>query len=418
MPLSIPQTRIWLTPCDQFAFLNPLLYLFYKPKGHNKTMENKNNSVWWVIGIIVVIGLVWWGVSQNNTASGSTIKIGFIGPLTGDGAVYGEPFEKTVQMAVEQLNAASGIDGKQVEVIYEDGKCAGQDATNAAQKLVNVDGVQAIIGGFCSGETIPVVPVAAAGKVVVLSPGASSPKLTGISPYFFRDYPSDASQATIYGDLAYNKKGWKTIGVMEEQTDYATALNDAFSKSFEGHGGKIIVQAFPSTATDFRSFLTTLKSQKPDALFVDTQTPAVSARIFDQLAQLGWKPALLIDDATAGDPATIKKYSKQLEGAITAEFLPNASDTQYMAFIQAYQKKYGQVPPFQNYMATVYDAVNLLAVGIKQVGYNGEALATWSRTISNWRGASGNVTIGQDGDRVGGHIPEMIHNGEKQALSL
>ena len=374
---------------------------------------NKSAKIGWTIVLaVVVIGLIWWGVSKNNGGGSNTITIGFIGPLTGDAAVYGQPYQNTVALAVDQINAAGGINGKQVAVDYEDGKCDGQDGANAAQKLVNVVGVQAIIGGFCSGETIPAVPVAATGKVVMISPGASSPALTGISPYFFRDYPSDAAQATIYAQQA-NSKGWKTVGVMEEQTDYATALNDAFTKNFEADGGKTIVQAFPSSATDFRSFLTTLKAQNPDALFVDTQTPAVSARIFDQLAQLGWKPKLIVDDATAGDPGTITKYASQLQGALTAEFLPNASDTAYMAFIQAYQSKYGQVPPYQNYMATVYDAVNLLAAGIKQVGYNGQALAQWSRTISDWPGASGNITIGPDGDRVGGHVAEIIENGQK-----
>lgn len=375
-------------------------------------MSKTNKIVWTIVLAVVVIGLIWWGISKNNGGGSNTITIGFIGPLTGDAAVYGEPYKNTVALAVDQINAAGGINGKQVAVDYEDGKCDGQDGTNAAQKLVNVVGVQAIIGGFCSGETIPAVPVAAAANVVMLSPGASSPKLTGISPYFFRDYPSDAAQATIYAEQA-NKAGWKTIGVMEEQTDYATALNDAFTKNFEATGGKTIVQAFPSSATDFRSFLTTLKAQNPDALFVDTQTPAVSARIFDQLAQLGWKLKLIVDDATAGDPGTVTKYASQLQGALTAEFLPNASDTAYMAFIAAYQSKYGQPPPYQNYMATVYDAVDLLADGIKQVGYNGQALATWSRTISNWPGASGNITIGSDGDRVGGHVAEMIENGQK-----
>src|SRR6185503_8361170 len=115
---------------------------------------------------------------------------------------------------VEKLNAAGGVDGKQVTMIYEDAKCNGQDGANAAQKLVNVDKVQAIIGGFCSGETIPAVPVAASGKVVLLSPGASSPKLTNISPYFFRDYPSDASQVVIYSELA-TQRGWKTVAVMQ-----------------------------------------------------------------------------------------------------------------------------------------------------------------------------------------------------------
>ena len=364
-----------------------------------------------MIGIVVVVGLVAWGISRNSGSS-NVIKIGSIEPLTGGAAVYGQPVQNTIELAVAQINAAGGINGKQVQMIYEDGKCDGTDGANAAQKLVNVDGVQAIIGGFCSGETIPAVPIAAAGKVVILSPGASSPALTGISPYFFRDYPSDAFQATVMGNIAYNQKGWRTVAVMEEQTDYGTALTNAFSKSFEGYGGKVIVQAFPSATADLRSFLTTLKAQKPDALFIVTQTPAVSDDLFDQLIQLGWRPPLLIGDIISGDPAIIQKYSSQLEGAIGATFLPNASDTAYEAFINAYQAKYGEVPPYQNYMACVYDAVNLIAAGIKQVGYDGAALATWSRTVSNWPGASGNITIGSDGDRTGGDVPIVIRGAQ------
>jgi len=374
-------------------------------------MTKAQKTIWWVVGIVVVVGLIAWGVSRNSGSS-NVIKIGFIGPLTGDGAVYGQPEQNTIEIAVANLNAAGGINGKQVQMIYEDGKCDGQDGTNAAQKLVNVDGVQAIIGGFCSGETIPAVPVAAAGKVVILSPGASSPKLTGISPYFFRDYPSDAAQGDVLANVAYNTEHYKSVAFIQEETDYAQGIHDSFVPTFEGYGGKTMLEAFPSDTTDFRSFLTALRSQNPDALFIDTQTPASTARILQQLTQLNWKPKLLVDDATSGDPQTLSNYASQLEGAITAEFLPNASDTAYQAFIQAYHSKYGQVPPYQNYMACVYDAVNLLAAGIKQVGYDGTALAQWSRTISNWPGASGNITIGPDGDRVGGHIPLVIHNGQ------
>src|SRR4051812_38203363 len=115
-------------------------------------MNKSAKMMWSVVGVVVVIGLVWWGMAKNN-ASASVIKIGAIGPFTGDAAVYGQPMQNTIKLAVDQLNAAGGINGKQIEMVYEDGKCDGQDGASAAQKLVNVDGVQSIIGGFCSGET-------------------------------------------------------------------------------------------------------------------------------------------------------------------------------------------------------------------------------------------------------------------------
>jgi branched-chain amino acid transport system substrate-binding protein len=376
-------------------------------------MERSSKKMWaWVVaGIVVVVGVVWWGASRNN-ANADTITIGSMFPLTGDAAVYGEPSQKSVQLAVDAVNAQGGINGKQLKVVFQDSQCTGQGGTNAAQELINIEKVQVIIGGFCSGETIPAVPVAAAQKVLVFSPGASSPKLTGISPYFFRDDPSDAAQAGVYAKIAANNKHWKTVGVIEEQTDYATALNDTFNKDFAALGGKTVSQAFPTNTTDFRSVITTLKAQKPDAVFIDIQTPAALSRILDQMKQLGWNPPLIVNDVISGDPATLTQFASQLEGAVTAEFLPNASDTKYMAFIDAYKNKYGSVPPYQNYMSAMYDSVLLLAEGIKQVGYNGQALAAWSRTITNWDGASGSITIGADGDRVSGHVPLLIHNGD------
>jgi branched-chain amino acid transport system substrate-binding protein len=378
-------------------------------------MSKTSKIVWTIVLVVVAVGLIWWGVSRERSGS-NTITIGFIGPLTGDGAPYGQPEQETIELAVNQINAAGGINGKQVVMDYQDGKCDGQDAANAAQKLVNVDGVQAIIGGFCSGETIPAVPIAAAGKVLLLSPAASSPKLTNISPYFFRDYPSDAAQGKVLADVAYNKKGYRSVAIIQEQTDYAEGIYNAFTAEFSADGGKTQMQAFPSDTSDFRSLLTTLKGQRPDALLVDTQTAAAGARILDQMKELGWNVPLLVNDIIGDDPATLTEYHSQLEGAITAEFFPSASTTQYEAFITAYQTAYGQVPPYQNYMATVYDAVNLLVDGIRQVGYNGSALATWSRTISNWPGVSGNITIGADGDRTVGHAPYVIHDG--QAIPL
>jgi branched-chain amino acid transport system substrate-binding protein len=378
-------------------------------------MKKDGNTVWWIVGVVVLVGLVWWGVSKNNGSS-DVIKIGFIGPLTGDGAVYGEPFQKTVQLAVAEINGAGGINGKQIQMIYEDDQCNGTAGANAVQKLVNVDGVQAIVGSMCSGATIAGVPIAAQGKVLLFSPGASSPKLTGINPYFFRDYPSDSAQGKVIADVAYNKENWRTVAFIQEQTDYAQGINDAFTQNFKASGGKTMTQAFPTGATDFRSMLTTLKADKPDALFIDTQTPAATARVLDQLSQLGWKPHLIIDDASAGDAPTVAKYASQLNGAITAEFLPSKQNPTFQHLSDTYKAQYGTDLPFYSYMGPSYDAIYLLAAGIKQVGYNGAALAEWSRTISNWSGASGLITIGPDGDRVSGHTAEVINNGVKSVI--
>jgi branched-chain amino acid transport system substrate-binding protein len=320
------------------------------------------------------------------------------------------------QKGVGEINAAGGINGRQIEVVYEDGKCNGKDGSSAAQKLVSVDKVQAIIGGFCSSETLAAVPIAEQAKVLVFSPSASSPALTGVSAYFFRDYPSDATQGTVLANVAQSK-GYKTVAFLQEQTDYAVGLFKAFDTQFTSVGGKTTNDAFSTDTTDFRSLIAKIKAQKPDALFLDTQTPTSADRILKQLKDSGWKPQLFVSDVTMGDPATLKADATLLEGTFGAEFVPDANDPKFKHMVDSYQAKYNVEMPYQGYMACAYDAVSILKDGIMAVGYNGEKLAAWSRTINNWVGASGSITIASNGDRASGHKAEVVKGGKTTPLA-
>lgn len=385
-----------------------------KLKIYFEIMTKTARIFWWAALVVIVVGLAAWGISRNSGSNG-VIKIGFIGPLTGEGAVYGEPYQKTVALAVSEINAAGGVNGKQIQVVYEDGKCDGQDGATAAQKLTSVDGVQAILGGLCSGETIPAVPVAAAAKVVMVGI-ASSPKLTGVSPYFFRVFPSDADQGGILADAAYNTKHWRTIAFLQEQTDYAAGVYDAFAQEFQKLGGKVVNEPYVTNTSDFGSLLLKLKSQNPDALFLDPNGTADAPRVLEQLQTLGWKPPLLVNDSIATDMNAMSANAAALEGALTAQFIPNVGNSKFQHLLSAYKAMYGVELPSQDYGQTEYDSVYLLVDGIKAVGYNGTALATWSRTVSNWQGASGSITIDANGDRVGGHTLEVIHDGVAQLM--
>src|SRR6185369_16950196 len=118
---------------------------------------------------------------------------------------------------------------------------------------------------FCSGETIPSVPIAAQAKVLLFSGSASSPALTNASPFFFRDYPSDAAQGSVLANVAYTKKNWKKVAVIQEQTDYAAGVFGSFDTAYKALGGTSVKEEFASDGTDFRSTLTKLKAGNPDA---------------------------------------------------------------------------------------------------------------------------------------------------------
>ncbi len=375
-----------------------------------------STSVKWVLGIIVLALVVWVGMSMSDTAPTETgpIKIGFIAPLTGDAAVYGEPIRNVTKIAVDEINAAGGIDGRMLEVIYEDGKCNGSDAVSAAQKLINIDGVKIIIGGFCSSESLAVEPITTAAGVFLISAGSSSPDLTGISDFFARTCPSDTAQGEALADIARNDKKWAKVAVIQEQTDYAMGLYNSFNKSFTALGGTTIREELPSTQTDFRTPLTKLKSANPDALFLSVQTVAMGQKIIQQLQDLGWDVPLFISDSVLGDTETIAKNAVQLEGVIGVEFSVDPTNEKFKKLIAKYQELYGTEMPYQSYGQTEYDVVYLIADAITSVGYDADKVSDWVLGIKGWNGASGSVTIGENGDRVGGGTAKVIHNGKTE----
>ncbi len=144
----------------------------------------------------------------------SVIRIGFVGPLTGEVATVGENAKIAVQVAADEINAKGGVKGKKIEVIYEDGKCNAKDATSAGTKLISVDKVVAIIGGLCSGETLAIAPLAEKAKIPLISYASTNPKITEAGDYIFRFVASDSFQGVYAADYIVKTKGVKRVALL------------------------------------------------------------------------------------------------------------------------------------------------------------------------------------------------------------
>ena len=374
---------------------------------------------WIIVIVIVIVGGYYLLFRDKSGVSDETgpIKIGFMGSLTGDAASYGEPQRDALKLAVEDINKSGGVNGRLIEVIYEDGKCNGKDGANAAQKLINVDKVKVILGGSCSSETLAAVPIAEKEKVVIVTGSATSPDLINKSKFFFRVYPNDSVQGRILAEGAYNIKGWKKVAVVQEQTDYALGVYKIFAAKFEELGGKLVREEFPSTITDFRSVLTKLRGEKPDALLVSVQTAAMGERVFKQLRDLNWKPALIVNDVIGGDVPTVTNNKDILEGALAADFLLDENNEKLKKLTETFKITYNSDIRYPTYTSAVYDSLYLIVEAIKAVGYDGEKIAEWARTsLKDFPGASGLITVGSDGERVGGHVLKIVKNGKVEIL--
>jgi branched-chain amino acid transport system substrate-binding protein len=258
-----------------------------------------------LLGIFIALLLLAGCNGTSNGIAEETIKIGFIGPLTGDTAVVGESALASAQIAIKEINDAGGILGKQVELIIEDGKCRGQDATVAANKLIHIDQVSSIVGGVCSSETIAAAPIAEKAGIVMISPGSSNPSITHAGEYIFRTYPSDSFQGKEAATYLY-EKGYRKVAIFHEQSDFAVGIKEEFITAFTTYPGTEIVgiETAPSGNRDIRTQLTRLKNKEPEVLYSLTYTDlAISS--FKQSKELGWQPFIFGNDGWV-DPAIPK----------------------------------------------------------------------------------------------------------------
>ncbi len=144
-----------------------------------------SNTTKWVIGVIIVVAIIWFGYSAIKTKEVSSIKIGAILPMTGDLATYGGGIKNAAELAVEN----SGLKDKIQLVVEDDHSCVPADAVGAAQKLINLDKVNGILGAVCSSAVLSVAPITEKAKLILISPSASSKSVTTAGDYVFRIFP-------------------------------------------------------------------------------------------------------------------------------------------------------------------------------------------------------------------------------------
>ncbi len=338
-------------------------------------------------------------VVLSGCQSQSTIKIGMITPLTGDISTYGQDILHGAQMAIEEVNAAGGINGKQVELIAEDGKCSGGDAASAAQKLVNVDKVIAILGGQCSGETLAAAPIAEAGKIVLLSSFSSNPQVSQAGTYVFRNYPSDALKTKAMAAL-FAKRGYKTVATLGENTDFSTGFRDSLAKDLP-EGAIVFSEMVDPGTKDFRSLLTRLKSTEFDVFVPNANQTAVMGELIKQFREAGFAQPIVSHDVA--DSADVVAAAGADAKDIFLLNVPTAGSG--TPFEDKFTTKYGQPKSTISGGAFSYDDAMILMTGLKTAKTSTE-LRDWMDALPSYEGVVGTISFDTNGDVVG--VPYVL----------
>jgi len=266
-----------------------------------------------VISFVFLIGCAQTANTVKEQAK-EPIKIGFIAPLSGPAASWGETELDSVKMAVDEINSKGGVIGRNFEIIAEDGKCTGKDATTAAQKLVNIDGVKIILGGTCSSETLAIGPITEAGKVIVMTGISSNPQISDLGEYIFRLTPTDEDffrpEARYYHDVL----GYKKVSLMLENTDYCLSGKDAFVDEFRKLGGEVDIQIVNPDEKDYRTYITKMKTKNPEAVVLLPQSALTGGLMAKQVREI-WSDIMILGSYSMESKECIEAAAGAMEGS-------------------------------------------------------------------------------------------------------
>ena len=318
----------------------------------------------WVglFGVLALLTLAALGCNGDGGSAGdggATFKIGVMESVTGPGETYGNVAVQAKQLAVDEINAAGGINGRTLELIVEDSKCSAQDSITAYKKLTEVDGVRIILGTSCSGAMLGAAPLAEEDGVVLFSGLATNPDIARAGDYIFRTAMSDLQLGIDTGNVLW-ADGIRTLATITETTDYAEGVRRTSVAQFEKRGGSIVAEErYGSDAIDFRSQLTKLIGANPDAIHIAAQSESSGGTILKQIRELGYEGPLYSEVVPIGATA-LEVAGEAATGlkAITAELDPANARAQDV--LSNFRARY-QYVTLPWYIGSAYDDVYITA---------------------------------------------------------
>jgi branched-chain amino acid transport system substrate-binding protein len=293
-----------------------------------------------------------------------TVRIGALLPVTGTLAYDGGLTLEGIKLAVEEINAKGGIDGKvKIDLIIEDS--AGIPATSVAaiSKLIGINKVSAVIGDFASSCTLADMEVAKREKVSLITPISLAPKITQLGNIWaFRACDNSEMIANAFTKYAVKEKKVRKWAFIAVNTDYGRGSVDAFSKKAKELGGEIgLVEYFNQGETDYYSILTKLQATDAQGLCLLGETMDLS-RVVNQFFELGLGKKMILMDPTSGtfNPKFVELTKGQAEGMIGASRFVDVLQTPLAKkFVAAYKARWGHEP--EKYAQAGYDTVYILA---------------------------------------------------------
>ncbi|MCC7430941.1 ABC transporter substrate-binding protein [bacterium] len=343
-----------------------------------------------------------------------TIKIGEYASLTGPTASFGQNSHNGILLAIEEINAAGGVLGKQIELISEDDQSKPEEGATVVNKLIHRDGVVAILGEVASSISLAGAPICQEAKIPMLSSGSTNPKVTKVGDFIFRTCFIDPFQGKVLAKFVADSLKLKKVAILRDiKNDYSVGLADFFAENFKQLGGEIIAdQVYSAQDKDFKAQLTALKEIGMEGICVPGYYNEVSL-IARQARELGINVPLFGGDGWSS-PKLLEVAGNSLEGAFYVEHFSHKDPNPVVQdFVKKYKAKYNSEPDGMS--ALGYDSAKLMADAMTRAGSTeGEKVRDALAQTQGFQGVTGTVNIDAERNASKSAVILQIRNGEHE----
>lgn len=333
--------------------------------------------------------------STENPGTEEEVVIGGIGPLTGSNASYGISVQQGGQLAVDEINAAGGINGMQIRYLFEDDESDAEKAISAYNKLMD-DGMQVLMGTVTSDPCIAVTDESSRDGILQITPSGSAEACTQYDNCF-RICFTDPLQGRSMANYMYEEGLRKVAIIYDVASDYSSGIYEAFVDEFEALGGEIVAaESFTSGDVDFKTQLTKIKATDAEALFLPIYYTEV-AYIVNQAVNVGLDLPYYGCDGWDGVINQLEGDTTNIEGAIyLTPFVANSEDEIVQNFVANYREAFGAEP--DQFAADAYDAIYTIKAAIEQAGSMDNDAIIAAMTEITVSGVTGEMTFSEDGE--------------------
>lgn len=366
-----------------------------------------------VLGLTMLLG-----ASLANAAD--NVKIAVPSPYTGPAAAYGDNVKAGVEMKVEEINAAGGVNGKQIAVEYMDEQCDPKEAATVASKIVMDDEIVGIVGHLCSSAHLAALPSYVRKGVAAISPTATNVTISEKNKdrkgrvWSFRDVYRDDFQGAFLASYAKDVLGLASVAVFYENNDYGIGLKEAFVNKAKEIGLNVVgEEAYVKGTTDFTPQLTSLKEKNPEGLFISGYYNE-GALIASQAKKLGMDVAKFgADGLDNSDYINLAKDAAE-NTYLTTPFLEEVASEEGKAFAAKFKEKYGRDVDYMS--ANAYDAAGVLVQAIAEAGADREKVREYLAGIDSkdkaYQGVTGAIFFDENGDCQKSAYVKMVKDGQ------